>query len=217
MSDQTISVGACPTCKGPVQFIDDGTPDSEVRHVDLSTVKLERFREIAIDAIRKVTGEPNYSPSDLLQHGAITPPMAETQRTQKVEGREAVHLPTWRAYLVDAAEYEGMRAERDEAERLAREWTNQPPENFNSLAREASLEILCYGLFLYAKGIRKQRDEAVKGEEALLIEVQYRDEALRKIAEGEEWSMTGHIRASEMRDCARRALTARHLGQEATR
>ena len=80
MSDnETISLGPCPTCGGPVQHISDDGVRVDYRHVDLSTVRLERFREIAIDALHKITGEPNYNPSDLLQHGAVTAPAMQVQ------------------------------------------------------------------------------------------------------------------------------------------
>lgn len=87
--------------------------------------------------------------------------------------------------------YETAEAERDEAERLAREWTNMPPENFKSLPRKASLEILCYGMFLYAKGLREKLQDAHNGwaasdeqlgrAEAALSR---KDAALRSAAEG---------------------------------
>jgi hypothetical protein len=110
-NDNTISLGACPTCKGPVQHISDDGVKVDYRHVDLSTVRLERFREIAIDALQKITGEPSYSPSDLLQHGAVTAP--QTWVCGAPEGFSKVP-PEAKAELRDYAEWLRLPKPRQE-------------------------------------------------------------------------------------------------------
>lgn len=129
-----ISLGACPTCKGPAQFVDDGTTDGYVRHVDLATVRMERFREIVMDAIQKLPARPNYNPSDLLHHGVVMVPTWDLSKLPD-EGPCGRHPPgvtclvcapddelteAYRAALWEDAHFQSMAHARTTSARLHR-------------------------------------------------------------------------------------------------
>ena len=132
MSDnETISLGPCPTCGGPVQHISDDGVKMDYRHVDLSTVRLERFREIAIDAIQKITDRPNYNPTDLLQHGALVP----TWDADKVPvGPCASHPPGVKCMACDSPPVQT--------------WACGTTEGFSSVPPEAKAELRDYAEWL---------------------------------------------------------------------